>query len=71
MREQGIPGQFVLGQCICDNFLINAIADEITEALPIIAEVSTRAHYKGVFDAVSDYISDWMLYRHVGPQVRT
>ncbi|GAB1317774.1 chitinase [Madurella fahalii] len=34
----GMPGKYAGGECTCDNFLINEIADTVLEAMPIIAQ---------------------------------
>jgi hypothetical protein len=41
---KGIPGKVANGECNCDNFLINEIAETVLEAMPIIAQVSILDH---------------------------
>jgi len=33
------PAEYVTGRCVCDNTLVNILADTVIEALPIIAQV--------------------------------
>jgi hypothetical protein len=40
-KIKGIEGMVANGECNCDNFLINEIADTVLEAMPIIAQVYT------------------------------
>lgn len=37
-------GEYAMGKCVCDNFLVNEIADTIIDALPAIAQVSCSRH---------------------------
>lgn len=37
-------GDYAMGKCVCDNFLVNEIADTIIDALPAIAQVSCSRH---------------------------
>lgn len=63
MREQGIPGEFMLGECLCDNFLLNFLADTIIEALPIIAQV--RTHTMCLYSMEILTVLDRLFYRYV------
>jgi hypothetical protein len=39
----GLPGDDqVMGKCSCDNWLVNEIADNVLEAMPVIAQVCRR-----------------------------
>ncbi|KAF5023085.1 hypothetical protein F66182_4842 [Fusarium sp. NRRL 66182] len=47
-RALGTKDLMVTGQCNCDNFLVNEIADTIIDALPIIAQASQSGERRGV-----------------------
>lgn len=58
------------GICVCDNYLLNFIADTFIEALPIIAEVSICS---GQWDPVETSfltMTDRLLHSHVIPKTR-
>lgn len=42
-KISGMPGKYATGECSCDNFLINEIADTVLEAMPIIAHVCVES----------------------------
>lgn len=54
------------GKCICDNYLINEIADTVIEALPIIAQVCLMFHLSQANYGTHDNASRTQLITQIG-----
>jgi hypothetical protein len=71
----GMPGKWAKGECNCDNFLINEIADTVLDAMPAIAQVRPLANH--THSAIhrwpilprTDLSQDCLLRRHVIIQI--
>jgi hypothetical protein len=68
-----VPNGFVTpGRCLCDNWLMNEIADTVLEAMPMIAQVGERSPvYPTSFKRTKLTLhADLMLHPHVIFKIR-
>lgn len=65
VKPPGIQDWTAGGRCLCDNYLLNELADTVMEALPVIAQVGFPMCSSNLKGAAVLTMPDWMLYPYV------